>query len=275
MALIPPSFPEPTDRFTSEVAALRLAYRRRGRAAAVDLATVEVMTSRTGRTSGLICAAGTAAAVAYGAFLYAQADARLRTVEPAIAAMESQLGHAQARMRTIAATEAAAADEKRRAALCWTRSARKARASRARSNRCRRTYRTGRNRARCTSSPAQARGRCRYRRQTRHRLSLQPNTRCRNESGERPDRHSRRIRGHAGGAAYRSRRPVRSAGVAAAARGGCGERSRRHVARDACENRHFRASRVACRPDRKSRFSTAYSPACKIGRRSSEMWRSG
>jgi hypothetical protein len=104
--------------FADRAATLRLASAIAVQPPPANLLPVEIRASRTSRTGQHIVAAGTAAAIAFGAFLYGQASASRLADEQRLEAVRGEM--ASLRPRVVAATAAragSASDDVQRAAL--------------------------------------------------------------------------------------------------------------------------------------------------------------
>jgi hypothetical protein len=95
------ALPEPADRFSEQVASLRLASAIAAEPPPVNLLPVEITAQRAGRRGQAVCAVGSAAAVAFGAFLYAEADARTHQAERQVGALQRQVEGLRPGVRAI------------------------------------------------------------------------------------------------------------------------------------------------------------------------------
>jgi hypothetical protein len=92
--------PEPAALFTEQVASLRLAAAIAAEPPPVNLLPVEITAERVSRTGRYVFAAGAAAAVAVGAFFYAQEGARQDNAHRAAIALQQQTTALQPRLRS-------------------------------------------------------------------------------------------------------------------------------------------------------------------------------
>src|SRR5206468_3079315 len=92
------ALPEPATRFTQEVASLRLAAAIAAEPPPVNLLPMEITAERASRTGRYVFAAGAAAAVALGAFFYAQQGARQENAHRAAVALQQQASALQPRL---------------------------------------------------------------------------------------------------------------------------------------------------------------------------------
>jgi hypothetical protein len=91
--------PEPADQFTEQVASLRLAAAIAAEPPPVNLLPMDITSARASRTGRYVFAAGAAAAVALGAFFYAQAGVRQDNAHRAATAVRQQAGLLQPRVQ--------------------------------------------------------------------------------------------------------------------------------------------------------------------------------
>jgi hypothetical protein len=93
--------PEPADQFIEKVASMRLATAVAAEPPPVNLLPVEVTATQVSRTLRLIFALGSAAAVAFGAFLHQVPATRTHAIELEVAAIERQRAAIQPRVRAV------------------------------------------------------------------------------------------------------------------------------------------------------------------------------
>ena len=90
--------PEPSEQFSDQVASLRLAAAIAAEPPPVNLLPVEITAERASRTGRFVFAAGAAAAVAVGAFFYAQEGARQDNALRAAVSLQQQTTALQPRL---------------------------------------------------------------------------------------------------------------------------------------------------------------------------------
>lgn len=112
------ALPEPADRFADQIASLRLACAIAAEPPPVNLVPVQITVERASRRGQIVFAAGAAVAVAFGAFLFAEADARKRSAERNVVELRRQVGALQPRVRAAeAARQGAGVELAQQAAL--------------------------------------------------------------------------------------------------------------------------------------------------------------
>jgi Tfp pilus assembly protein PilN len=112
------ALPEPADRFADQIASLRLASAIAAEPPPVNLLPLQITVERASRKGQIVFAVGAAAAVAFGAFLFAEADGRTRSAERSVVELQRQIGALQPRVRAIeAARQGAGVELAQRAAL--------------------------------------------------------------------------------------------------------------------------------------------------------------
>jgi Tfp pilus assembly PilM family ATPase len=107
--------PEPAGEFVDQVASMRLALAVAGAPPPLNLLPLEVVATRANRVGRILFTMGTAAAIAFGAFLYEVTAMRTAEVERQVAALQSQVARAQT--GSSAARAESAAESSRREAL--------------------------------------------------------------------------------------------------------------------------------------------------------------
>jgi hypothetical protein len=93
--------PEPASQFVEEVASMRLAMAVAAEPPPVNLLPVEETVTQVNRAGQLIFALGSAAAVAFGAFLHQVPATHTHAIELQVAATERQLAAIQPRVRAV------------------------------------------------------------------------------------------------------------------------------------------------------------------------------
>ena len=93
--------PEPADQFVEQAASMRMASAIAAEPPPVNLLPVEVTATRAARAAQMVFALGTAAAVAFGAFLYQGAVTRTERIEQQVAALRGQIAAIQPRVRAV------------------------------------------------------------------------------------------------------------------------------------------------------------------------------